>query len=180
MNLHCKKRLAAFPSPACGCHLPNSPWSGIIKKSLFMIFCFELVYICPPPPPILFYFPELIFMVYCALSVDLQQNKLSLTRAEILSTFPIDQIDQISLSSYLCLNGWPMLDRKLSSDQQHSAICVRDIQTRMRQCRGGGPKVRLKSEHLRLYTFTTTLNDQRSRLRLIRTFGVRRRMISSD
>jgi hypothetical protein len=27
-TLHCKKRLAVFPSPA-GCHLPNSPWARI-------------------------------------------------------------------------------------------------------------------------------------------------------
>ncbi len=26
-----KKMLAIFPSPVPGCHLPNSPWSGIIK-----------------------------------------------------------------------------------------------------------------------------------------------------
>ncbi len=30
-NIHCKKRLAVFPSPAGGCHFPNSPWPAIIK-----------------------------------------------------------------------------------------------------------------------------------------------------
>ncbi len=28
--IHCKKRLAVFPSPA-GCHLPNCPWPGILN-----------------------------------------------------------------------------------------------------------------------------------------------------
>jgi hypothetical protein len=31
ITMHCKKRLALFSRPRLGCHLPNSPWPGIIK-----------------------------------------------------------------------------------------------------------------------------------------------------
>ncbi len=30
-TVHCEKRLAIFPSPAAGRHLPNFPWPGKIK-----------------------------------------------------------------------------------------------------------------------------------------------------
>jgi hypothetical protein len=31
LSLHCKKKVSGFSRPQPGCHLPNSPWAGIIK-----------------------------------------------------------------------------------------------------------------------------------------------------
>ncbi len=111
-----------------------------------MIFCFELVFICPPSPQLVLFSWAHLYGILRILSVDLQQNKLSSTQGwvgEILSLALFVKIDPkkislTSLSSHLCLNGWPILERKLSSDQQHSAICVVTHRREWGSAEGGG------------------------------------------